>query len=310
MEKPKLRKLNRDGVAVPASLAGPSPAIQNERDEATTYYANRKPWTEAHTSFTFSKYRSRDVKLGLRQLACGNCAYCESKIGGSGAREVEHYRPKGRVEGIADHPGYWWLASEWDNLLPTCRDCNKSLRQHIVTADMTREEVEELLAQYPKRSFGKASQFEIVGARALTPACKLEDEDPLLINPCETDPSLELCWDLSAELPIILPRQKEDGPSAYGAYTIQTCALNRAELVLDRISVRRQLRAIRTRVLEMLENWEGDETILETLTREIQGLQSFVHPDQPYIGMATAFIEAFQAEIEQWLAQEGLAPIV
>jgi len=248
--------------------------------------------------------------LGLRQLAGGNCAYCESKIGGSGAREVEHYRPKGRVEGIADHPGYWWLASEWDNLLPTCRDCNKSLRQHIVTADMTREEVEELLAQYPKQSFGKASQFGIVGARALTPACKLEDEDPLLINPCEKDPALELCWDLSKELPIILPRQKDTGPSVYGAYTIQTCALNRAELVLDRISVRRQLRAIRTRVLEILENWTGDEAALDRLRTEIEGLQVFVHPDQPYTGMAAAFIETFKGEIDQWLAQKEGTPTV
>jgi hypothetical protein len=28
-----------------------------------------------------------------------------------------------------EHPGYYWLAYEWTNLLPSCYDCN-SFRRH------------------------------------------------------------------------------------------------------------------------------------------------------------------------------------
>lgn len=60
----------------------------------------------------------------------------------------------------------------------------------------------------------------------------------------------------------------------------------------------------------MLENWDGDEAMLERLRGEVEGLQDFIHPDQSYSEMAAASIETFQDEIDQWLVQNGLAPIV
>lgn len=307
-EKAKLRKLNRNSIPAPISLSGPSLSVKNETEDAEAYYADCIPWSAGHKAYSFKAYRSRNIKAALRQLAGGNCAYCESKIGGVGARQVEHYRPKGSVEGDPNHSGYWWLALDWDNLLPTCRDCNQSLRQHIVTEDMTREEVEELNSKDPTHSFGKASQFDIRGTRAVCATCNLDDEDPLLINPCQMDPASHLDWHLSSQLPVISPREQDDGPSVYGEYTIRTCALNRAELVLDRIPIRRQMRAIRTRVIDMLECWDGDAAILEHLIAEIENLQDFVHPEQTYTGMAAAFIDTFSHEIDQWLVEQGFAP--
>ncbi|MEF9674035.1 hypothetical protein QNM99_25505 [Pseudomonas sp. PCH446] len=43
--------------------------------------------------------------------------------------DVEHYRPKGAVSEDASHPGYWWVAMDWDNLLPSCIDCNRKRKQ-------------------------------------------------------------------------------------------------------------------------------------------------------------------------------------
>ena len=59
----------------------------------------------------------------------GKCAYCESFYAGTQPVDVEHYRPKGKVDGMAGHPGYWWLAGRWENLLPSCIDCNRKRRQ-------------------------------------------------------------------------------------------------------------------------------------------------------------------------------------
>jgi hypothetical protein len=80
----------------------------------------------------------------------GKCAYCETHIGEARQPgDAEHFRPKGRVNykeepktsckkyvramtydyrfspGIEiEHPGYFWLAYNWKNLLPACKECN------------------------------------------------------------------------------------------------------------------------------------------------------------------------------------------
>lgn len=70
------------------------------------------------------------------------CAYCETPLLRS-SMHAEHYRPKGgvknHVEGqkkpqtatsqdeagqVINHPGYFWLAYNWRNLLPSCEYCN------------------------------------------------------------------------------------------------------------------------------------------------------------------------------------------
>jgi len=65
------------------------------------------------------------------QLQLGDqpkCNYCESQIEHAATLQVEHYRPKARVEaGENDHielPGYYWLGLEWTNLLLACPKCN------------------------------------------------------------------------------------------------------------------------------------------------------------------------------------------
>lgn len=56
------------------------------------------------------------------------CNYCESKIEHAATLQVEHYRPKAKVDsGENDHvelPGYYWLGLEWTNLLLACPKCN------------------------------------------------------------------------------------------------------------------------------------------------------------------------------------------
>lgn len=113
----------------------------------------------------------------LLKLTKNKCAYCESYITSTHRGDVEHYRPKGRIKEedgrvvrIAsgdDHPGYWWLAYEWTNLLPSCIDCNRR-RWH-----------DESLG-------GKGELFPVLAIRAATPD-QVQDEEPLLLNPF--DPS-------------------------------------------------------------------------------------------------------------------------
>jgi uncharacterized protein (TIGR02646 family) len=258
-------------------------------------------------SYSFENYKGFDVKAALRMLANGNCAYCESKIGAVGAREVEHYRPKGGINGLPTHPGYWWLAHDWENLLPTCRDCNKSLRQHIVSTGMTKAQVLDLLSKRPAKSYGKANHFDIRGKRAITSTCSLTAEDPLLIDPCKRDPSNDLRWDFTHELTLIEPALGHGGPSPYGLYTIRTCALNRAELVLDRIPVLLPMKTLKAHILNRLNRWGGAASELQDILEEVKVLASHAEPDQPYAGMAAAYIAEFAEELDKWRVARGLA---
>jgi hypothetical protein len=78
----------------------------------------------------------------LKKLFSGKCAYCETFIEQNHPGAVEHFRPKGAVSdedfnvvrigsgaNQINHPGYYWLAYEWLNLLPACYDCN-TFRYH------------------------------------------------------------------------------------------------------------------------------------------------------------------------------------
>jgi uncharacterized protein (TIGR02646 family) len=106
------------------------------------------------------------------------CAYCEITITGQGKGDVEHFRPKGAVQDEngrpvlradgSPHPGYWWLAFQWGNLLPACRDCNNAPN--------------------------KGMRFPVEGPRSEGPP---HDDTPLLINPLLEDPEPYLRWNPS-----------------------------------------------------------------------------------------------------------------
>jgi len=103
------------------------------------------------TAADFDNNLWSELKLFLlKHVFHKKCAYCETHIGE--ARQpghADHYRPKGRVNyretpdreckkyiraqtedynftppTVIDHPGYFWLAYNWKNLLPTCHECN------------------------------------------------------------------------------------------------------------------------------------------------------------------------------------------
>lgn len=118
------------------------------------------------------------------------CAYCEAMISLNQPGDVEHFRPKGKVtdendrivevdteNGRRPHPGYFWIAYDWRNLLPSCSKCNRLAK----TSD--------------GRLVGKSTRFPVKGVHASSPA-EIDREVPLLINPLVDDPSEHLDMDV------------------------------------------------------------------------------------------------------------------
>jgi 5-methylcytosine-specific restriction endonuclease McrA len=76
------------------------------------------------------------MKDELFHLYHSKCAYCESPLRLSSWDQLDHFRPKNKVldehnrmvwinRAGKPHTGYYWLAYEWTNLLPSCAVCNQ-----------------------------------------------------------------------------------------------------------------------------------------------------------------------------------------
>ncbi|EPR43439.1 hypothetical protein dsx2_2290 [Desulfovibrio sp. X2] len=116
-----------------------------------------------------------EAKDSLAELSHDKCWYCESKqIRSDDA--VDHYRPKGNVQDTErEHPGYWWLAFDKQNLRYSCTFCN-SRRKNPATGETE----------------GKGDYFPLKDEkkRAYNPGDE-RNEEPLLLDPCNSaDPSL------------------------------------------------------------------------------------------------------------------------
>jgi len=139
----------------------------------------------------------------------GQCAYCETIVTDNTRGEIEHYRPKSSVQdenwspvqrpgvdGPEDHPGYYWLAYEWQNLLLSCMLCNQV---------------------GPQRAYGKGTRFPVAGQRAWEPGQE-GAEEALLLNPCVDDPTEHLRF--LPESGLLKPLTDR------GRVTIELCGLN------------------------------------------------------------------------------------
>lgn len=236
-----MRRVDRSSVAPPAVLTAEGSAGRAELARVRAHMAS--PDTRAK-AFAFSAYSDDGVKFALHALFHGKCAYCESYYYAQAPVDVEHYRPKGKVADAPDHPGYWWIAMAWDNLLPSCVDCNRRRFQQVPPRP---EGLEALfLAPAPEKGgvkLGKQDLFPVAGTRAAAETDMLAAEEPLLLDPTRDDPAQHLAYHFGGGEPLalILPVVGADGPSAKGLASIHVYGLNRLGLVQDRTRVLRKL---------------------------------------------------------------------
>jgi uncharacterized protein (TIGR02646 family) len=163
----------------------------------------------------------KDVFFAKEGPFRGCCAYCESYLNDFQRGDIEHFRPKKFVTDSNDNPvllvdsngnkkehcGYYWLAYEWTNLLPSCVICNQPT---VIDG----------------RKIGKHNRFPVEGSYAIS-AEGIADEIPLLINPTQDDPQEHIGVDLTTGL--------MNHRTARGDACIHTFGLNiRDQLVHER----------------------------------------------------------------------------
>lgn len=122
-------------------------------------------------SFEPAVFASTPVVDGLVELFMHKCAFCESAVGLSSVPQVVQLRPAQAaldVDGTIAPDHYWWLAYEWENLYLSCPQCARV----------------------------RGTRFPVEGERA-RPVAKgdaLDEERPLLLDPCRDAPEQRLLY--------------------------------------------------------------------------------------------------------------------
>ncbi len=147
---------------------------QEALDKIKTLVEQKKLKLEFEKLWSNSK-----VKDFLYESQNGKCCYCERKRDKKRDSDVEHFRPKAKVKESEEHPGYWWLAYEWKNLLIACKTCNQGYKG----------------TKFPLKNESK---------RVSSKNGDLNQEKPLLINPLEENPEEFITYDLTKEDPIMI----------------------------------------------------------------------------------------------------------
>jgi len=198
--------------------------------------------------------------------------------------DVEHYRPKGEVicsNGQCLKPGYYWLAADWDNLLPCCIDCNRERTQEFPDGNS------ELA--------GKACKFPIANeAKRAKQLGQERFEERLLLHPYLDFPDKHLEFTENGN---IRPRANSRGDlSRKGKTSIDIYGLRRIGLVRERrdlaIRIRVQMKHVEL-ILYCMNKYPDDPYFEGQLVQALVELKQFSEQDQPYAGMARQFIDAF-----------------
>lgn len=272
-------------------------------------------------------YKVASAAIALEHLFDGKCAYCEAKYNRTQPVDVEHWRPKSGIEPFVlpfplrqnsavlsstqpAHPrrkllpGYRWLAAMWENLLPSCIDCNRQRYQFFV-----REVAGTMRAEQFKVGKGNYFPLDDESGRVTDHRQSLHNEIPLLIDPCSDDPEKLLTY---RDDGVIVPASVDDSTLAYkrAVYSIFIYGLNRKALVDERkeriLGLKISFRRIRAliRIDAQLVKSQRDKNVAAARTAlqdlveaETQTLVSLTAPDQPYSQVAKQFVTGFLKSI-------------
>lgn len=275
--------VDRSSVPVPDVLSKPGGKGDLERRAVVAFYA-----IKANRDKVFKKpmaYAHHEVREALKKLFHDKCAFCEiDYVAASWA--VEHFRPKGgvdeldlttmvRAKGTKRVRGYYWLAAEWTNLLPSCTDCN-SPRGHGFGEGVR------------KRTSGKANFFPLQAgcSRAGAPTDGLlAGEQALLLDPTVDQPSVHLKFGEGATIVELSER---------GRVTIEVLGLRRDGLVRkrqrERLLLLNTIDSIRSAMARLAAN-PGDAVAEADYNRELGVIQQqYLADTAPFLAMSRQLV--------------------
>lgn len=225
-----MRKIDKDLADIPKSLVVAEKQLTHKRRKELIAKG------QYIDNFTYnSRYKTPDIKDKLNRLYLHKCAYCEDH---AEQTHVDHYRPKN---------DYYWLAYSWDNLMFSCPTCNQfknnefSIRGRKVIPPKMTDDLSDI-------NIWSSQRYD-------------KQEKSLLLNP-ERD-NLDNVFSFDKEGHI-------NGKGDRAIYTIDTCHLDRDELVDARRKIVRDFQdSIKAELLNASTE-EEQRIAIEVLTRDFQ----------------------------------------
>ena len=246
----------------PSKLSGSRKAEwdswQQKAREATREIIQKWETSKKLSSDDFDSDIWSDLKAWLlKHFFNDKCAYCETNVKEARqAGHAEHFRPKGGVkykeEGRdtqttarvqdeqgqeIDHPGYFWLAYNWKNLVPACEACNTGRGKknqfpvqghHVLLQELTAAQVQQLEAppiespSWPKHYYLEPEDLDRLERR-------------LLLHPYYDDPHEHLCFGHGGK---VTARELDDAkPSDPGKHSVTVYHLDDPDLMTARHKV-------------------------------------------------------------------------
>jgi len=208
-------KIDRSKFIEPSVLVKNNSSLTGERKMVIDYFEN------GGAKVKFKLYKRSSVQTTIRKIFNEKCAYCEGKFNKNSYGHIEHWRPKGAVEENPLHKGYYWLASEWTNLLWACPVCNS------------------------RKYKGNKFPLQPGSSYAYKSKDKLILEAPLLLDPCKDDPQKHIEYSMEGLI---------RGITNIGEKSIEVYGLKRPELTVDRLVKASEIKRIVETILLLIEN--------------------------------------------------------
>lgn len=217
----------------------------------------------------------------------GKCAYCEAKFILTETGDVEHYRPKGAITDERDqrimiarrgkrpkpHPGYYWLAYDWQNLLPSCSLCNRPARPRGGVR------------------IGKGMRFPVFPSPTLKygharSPHELTKELPVFIHPVLEDPRKHIMLD--AETGVLIDKTPR------GKQCIDLLGLNREGVAKERKKIYLFVRGLIKTSLQQIR-----ERDLQNLTDQLEIIEAYKRGTESYSWAGQAALKAERAALQE-----------
>lgn len=233
----------------------------------------------------------QDLNPRLGVITKGKCWYSESR-NPTADKNVDHFRPKNRVEEDPTHEGYWWLAFELQNYRYSSQWCNQRRVNDVNGTEG-----------------GKRDHFPLAAGsfRARVELDDLDREEPDLLDPIDPHD-----WKLLTFRPDGSPTPaREPGTREHDRATIsiQVYHLHCSELVVERKAVAGMVQRI-VQDLERLRSRITDPKMRQLYKRREVDLLRAIDDNSEYSAAALAYARAEiyadragQQEKREWLEE-------
>ncbi len=261
----------------------------SEKEKAIGHFTKGDPAKKP----TFKVYKEEKVKNELNRMFNHKCAYCESSYEHVAPMDVEHFRPKGAYimpNGKKSQFGYYWLAAEWINLLPSCIDCNRERGQVRRKSD----------GKIIKSKSGKANKFPLLDESKRAKASGEEkNETPLLLNPALDKPTQHLEFmDDGTVRPKNSAKEKN---TMKGQHSIEVFGLDRNALLNERNNIMTRLKSQMQNVCSNTLNvreFPNHARFPSDLARAENELKNFAAKDAIYLALVKPMIRIFKRTLK------------